>query len=235
VPHRWRTNEVFRDREEAGKQLGTALSRYKRTGSLVLGIPRGGAEVAWQVALALASEFSILVVRKLPFPDNPESGFGAIAEDGTVYLHPVAHRDVPRGLVERIVREQREEVLRRVRILRANRPLPDLRGRHVILVDDGIAMGSTTRAAVECCRNLGARRVIVAAPVASPHAIAALREVADEVVVLLAPPFFRAVAEIYAHWYDVPDTEVVAILEKAWSAGRPDHPPDATERVPPNS
>lgn len=212
---------MFRDREDAGRQLAAALRRYEGTGALVLSIPRGGVEVACQVSALLALELSILVVRKLPFPDNPESGFGAVAEDGTVYLHPSAARDVPSAAAERIIRAQRAEARRRVRVLRGNRPLRDLRGRHVILVDDGIAMGSTMRAAAECCRNLGAQRVTVAAPVASPRALDLLRNTADEVEVLLAPAFFRAVAEVYENWYDVPDEEVIAALEKARRARLP--------------
>lgn len=181
----------------------------------MLGIPKGGVEVAYQVSQILAFEFSIIIVRKLPFPDDPEAGFGAIAEDGTVWLMPQVRHMLAQEHINRILDEQQAEVLRRIKVLRGGQSLPDLDGRHVILVDDGIAMGSTIQVAALCCRNKGAKRVTVAAPVASPDAHAAIKAMADEVVVLETPPFFQAVAEYYKHWYDVPDQEVVAIMAKA--------------------
>jgi predicted phosphoribosyltransferase len=161
---------MFHDRTDAGKRLAEALKRYEGTGALILGIPRGGVEVACQVAKVLALEFSILIVRKLPFPDSPESSFGAIAEDGSLYLVPDTAWILAQNLVDRIVEQQQAEVVRRVRVLHGGRTLPDLRNRHVIVVDDGIAMGSTMQAAVLCCQNLGASYVTVASPVASPKA-----------------------------------------------------------------
>lgn len=209
---------IFHDRTEAGEELAAVLRQRPRPRALVLGIPRGGAEVAYRIAEALHAEFSLLVVRKLPYPDNPECGFGAIAEDGATYFVPGADQGLPRELVARIVREQGDEVRRRMAALREGLPLPPLQGRPVILVDDGVAMGSTTQAAVLCCRNLGAARVTVAAPVASRHACAALQSVADEVVILSLPPSFHAVAEAYRDWYDVPDEEVRAIMHQAAQA-----------------
>jgi putative phosphoribosyl transferase len=108
-------------------------------------------------------------------------------------------------------------VERRVEVLRNGAPLPDLQHRYVILVDDGIAMGSTTQAAVQCCREMGAKHILVAAPVSSPDARRKLNTAADEVVTLLTPPFFRAVAEYYQHWYDVPDEEVLQIMNRVQS------------------
>jgi predicted phosphoribosyltransferase len=199
---------MFDDRDDAGRQLGVALQRHAGRDCLVIGIPRGGVTVGLRVAEALAAKFTLLVVRKLPFPDNPESGFGAIAEDGTIFLMPGAANGMEEDEINRIIAHQQAEVKRRIKALREGQPLPDLRGRQVILVDDGIAMGSTTMAATLCCRHLGAARVTVAAPVASFAARHLLAPAADEVVVLLAPPAFHAVAQFYRHWYDVPDREV---------------------------
>lgn len=210
---------TFRNRTDARSRLAEALDPYRGSGALVLGIPRGGAEVAYIAARALLLKFTILVVRKLPFPDNPEAGFGAVAEDGTVYLVPGASHGLPQDVVARIAREQRAEIVRRIDALRGGRSLPDIRGRHVILVDDGIAMGSTTQAALWCCRNRGAGTITVAAPVASPAARRSLDASADETVVLSSPPSFRAVAEAYETWYDVPDREVVAIMSEAQASG----------------
>jgi putative phosphoribosyl transferase len=210
---------MFNDRHDAGKQLGAALKHLAGKDILILGIPRGGVEVACQVAEALSAEFSMLVVRKLPFPDNPESGFGAIAEDGSVYLHPEAASWLSQEDIDSIVREQRREIKRRIRVLRGETPLPGMRGRHVVLVDDGIAMGSTMQAAVICCRNLKAQKITVAAPVASPSARRLTAASADEVVTLLSPHGFRAVADYYENWYDVSDEEVAEILR---TVKRPD-------------
>jgi putative phosphoribosyl transferase len=210
---------MFSDRADAGRQLGAALKKYKGADSLVLGIPRGGVEVAYYVAGALAVQLSIIVVRKLPYPDSPEAGFGAVAEDGSLYFVPGADRTLAQSLIDSIVQRQCQEVARRIEALRNGHPLPDLRNRHIIVVDDGIAMGSTTQAAVRCCRNRGANRVSVAAPAASPHACAELAGVADEIVTLLSPPWFRAVADFYQNWYDVSDNEVVDIMKAAEKSG----------------
>lgn len=205
---------IFQDRTDAGERLGEALLPYRESGAIVLGIPRGGVEVALLVAEELDAVFSVLVVRKLPFPDNPEAGFGAVAEDGSVFFMPQYRAALPPAEVKRIIQEQETEVLRRVKKFRPERPMPDLAGRHVIVVDDGIAMGSTTRAAVMCCRNKGAGKVTVAAPVASPDAVRLIRPVVDDLVVLLVPPYFEAVAQFYENWRDCTDQEVVRLIAR---------------------
>ncbi len=206
---------MFEDRANAGKQLGDALRAFDMEDPLVLGIPRGGVEVAYHTAKILSASLSIIIVRKLPFPDNPEAGFGAVAEDGTVYMAPGSSGWFPQSTVDRIIREQKDEVQRRINTLRNGGRLPDLRGREVILVDDGIAMGSTATAASMCCRTLGASRILAATPAASPRAVENLRTVSDEVVALISPADFRAVAEFYKNWYDVSDTEVMEIMQQA--------------------
>lgn len=233
---------MFTDRRDAGTQLGEALreTRGDRT-PLVLGIPRGGVEVAYHVARILGGTLSLLVVRKLPFPDNPEAGFGAVAEGGRMYLVPDYSAGIRQALMNRIIEEQKAEVARRVETLRNGDPLPALDGRDVLLVDDGIAMGSTTQAAVLCCRQKGARHVAVAAPVASPAARTGLEAAADEVYTLLTPPFFRAVAAFYRNWYDVSDEEVADIVGQAreeglWEAGTEaeepsERPAESTQRL----
>jgi putative phosphoribosyl transferase len=205
---------MFRDRSDAGRQLAAELQRRAAAPALVLGIPRGGVEIGWEAAQVLNCGLSALVVRKLPFPDNPEAGFGAVAEDGSLFLLPDMAGQLSRQTIEEVIAAQREEVDRRVRVLRRGGPLPDMKGRDVIVVDDGVAMGSTALAAVQCCRGLGARRVTAAAPVASPQARALLEKSADEVVILLTPPDFRAVAEYYSTWSDVPEEDVLRILDR---------------------
>ena len=204
---------MFRDRTDAGKQLAQALEDYGQDNVLVLAIPRGGAELGYEVAKHLDAEFSILVSRKLPFPDNPEAGFGAMAEDGSTFIFKDTAGHLPAPTIERIVEDQKDEIERRVRVLRGGGPLPDIENRTVILVDDGIAMGSTMRASIRSCRNRNAGKIVVAVPVASPRVAREIEEMVDDLVVLETPPFFQAVAQVYEHWHDVSDEEVLEIME----------------------
>jgi putative phosphoribosyl transferase len=208
---------MFQDRTDAGRQLAAALEDYRGRDLLVLAIPRGGVEVGYQVARQLGADFSIIVARKLPFPGNPEGGFGAIAEDGSRFVFREALRGLSAETVGRILEEQKAEVQRRVKVLRGDEPLPRIQGRTVILVDDGIAMGSTMRASIKLCRRHKAGEVVVAVPVAGPRQAREIGEMADRLVVLETPPFFQAVAQAYAHWHDVPDGEVLDAMDR-WRA-----------------
>ena len=158
---------MFTDRRDAGQRLARALEQYRGRNALVLAIPRGGVEVAGQVAKHLNTDLSILVSRKLPFPDNPEAGFGAIAEDGSTFIFRDAGLWLSGETIEEIIQEQRAEIQRRIQVLRKNQPLPEMTGRIVILVDDGLAMGSTMRAAISLCNKRKPRRIVVAVPVAA--------------------------------------------------------------------
>ncbi len=180
-----------------------------------MAIPRGGVEVAYQVAEFLGADLSLLISRKLPYPDNPEAGFGAVAEDGNTFIFDEAATWLSRETVERIIKTQIEEIGRRIGVLRKGRPLPAMAGRTVILVDDGLAMGSTMRAAVALCRNAKAQKIVVAVPVAGAEVAEELAQMADELVVLETPPLFYAVAQVYENWYDVSDEEVLEIMERA--------------------
>jgi predicted phosphoribosyltransferase len=210
---------VFIDRTDAGKQLGKALLKYKGPDTIVLAIPRGGVEVGYQVAKALEAPLSLIIARKLPLPWSPEAGFGAVAEDGSIWLVPDFRSYLTPDTVEEIIAGQTAEIRRRIDALRAGRELPDIKGRTVILVDDGIAMGSTMRASVEYCRNQEAGKVVVAAPVTGRDTAGDMEGIADDVVILELPPSFRAVAQVYRKWYDVPDEEVLEIMKKAGDKG----------------
>jgi len=213
---------MFEDRKDAGKKLAAALKDYKKKEAAVLAIPRGGVEIGYQVAKNLNAEFSLLIARKLPFPDNPESGFGAIAEDGSEFIFRELVSRMPEKTVQNIIAEQQEEIERRISILRKGKPLPDISGRTVILTDDGLAMGSTMRAAVFLCRNRGAGKIVVAVPVSSALVAREFRGLVDDMIVLETPPFFRAVAQVYRNWYDVTDLEVLKILDKWHQKGETD-------------
>ncbi|MFO7948964.1 MAG: phosphoribosyltransferase family protein [Candidatus Fermentibacteraceae bacterium] len=210
---------MFRDRTEAGRRLALELEEHRSENPLVLAIPRGGVEVGIQVAEHLDAPLELLVVRKLPLPGNPEAGFGAVAEDGSTFLYPGAARRIPRREMQRVKSRQREEIRRRIETLREGRPLPDISGRTVILVDDGLAMGSTMRAAIELCRNRGAARIVVGVPVSGARTASDIEDLADRLHVVEIPPYFRAVAQVYRNWYDVSDSEVLDLMDR-WRSGR---------------
>jgi len=205
---------MFEDRKNAGQKLARALQKYKDEDVLVLAIPKGGVEVGYQVAKYLNSDFFMIISRKLPYPDNPEAGFGAMAEDGSTFIIDYAARGLSPDMIARIIKEQNQEIKRRITTLRGGKPLPEIAGRTIILVDDGIAMGSTMRAAISLCKNKKAKRIVVASPVAGRSTTAELAEIVDDVVILEQPVFFQAVAQVYANWYDVSDQEVIQIMEK---------------------
>lgn len=205
---------MFRDRKDAGEKLGEALEVYKKCEGMILAIPKGGVEVGFYAAKHLQLPFSMIVVRKLPLPENPEAGFGAIAEDGSIFLAGRFHNMMPSYVVERIIKEQKKELRRRIKTLRSGKPLPEIRGKTVILIDDGIAMGSTMQAAIMLCKKRKAEKIVVASPVAGPEMAAKLARMVDDVVILEKPVFFQAVAEAYRNWYDVSDEEVIRIMQE---------------------
>jgi putative phosphoribosyl transferase len=205
---------MFRDRTDAGQELGRALEKYAGEDVLVLAIPRGGAEIGYWVAKQLDAEFDLVIARKLPYPHQPEAGFGAVAEDGSTVLLEDARRWVPQETVEHAIERQRAEIERRIDALRGGEPLPRIVGRTVILVDDGIAMGSTMRSAIKLARNRDAEKVVAAAPVTGPSTQAEIAALVDDLVILETPRRFRAVAQVYENWHDVPDSEVVATMRR---------------------
>ncbi len=210
---------MFKDRTEAGKRLAAALADYQGEDIIVLAIPRGGVEVGYPVAKALEADFSLVLVRQLPLPDNPEAGFGALAEDGSwIVDQQVAYR-LPAEAIERVVEFQRQEIERRLQGLRKGRPLPDLAGETVILVDDGITAAATMQVAIKLCRGQGAGRIVVAVPVAGERAARQIKELVDEIVVLEEIDSFQSMAQAYEDWHDLLDREARHILE-TWRSER---------------
>lgn len=205
---------MFEDRSEAGKKLGRALSEYKDEGVLVLAIPRGGVEIGYEVAKYLNAELSLIITRKLPQPNNPEAGFGAMAEDGSKFIYENATRWLSEETINRIVEEQKGEIERRIEVLRDGRPLPEIEDRTVVLVDDGIAMGSTMIVSIKCCEKKGAGKIVVGSPVSGGETAGRIERLVDEAIILEMPRFYRAVAQVYHNWYDVPDSEVIEIMNK---------------------
>lgn len=204
----------FTDRGDAGRRLAVALDAYRDRAPIVLGLPRGGVAAAAEVAARLGAPLDALVVRKLSSPDNPEFAFGAVAEGGVCIIDDDTCDALGIGdhLRDRIVTEAHEHVRGRVDFLRQGKRLADLSGRVVIVVDDGLATGSTAAAGVGAARAMGARTVVVAVPVGSAEAVRRLRRIADEVVCLETPLDFRAVGEWFDDFSPVPDEAVRRLL-----------------------
>lgn len=207
---------MFKNREEAGHKLADKLLKYRNYDAVVLAIPRGGVPVGIEVAKGIQADFSLVISQKLPFPYNPESGFGAIAEDGSTVTMRGAAKNLSAGMIDTIIEDQKREIQRRIKILRGGQALPEIAGRIVILVDDGIAMGSTMRASIKLCENKGVGEIVVAAPVASPEVAHAINQIdsVKEAIIPLKPKFFHAVAQVYENWYDVPDHEVLDLMNQ---------------------
>ncbi|GCC50362.1 phosphoribosyltransferase [Chryseotalea sanaruensis] len=208
---------MFTDRKDAGLQLAHALDKYRHKKVLVLGIPRGGIVPAYYVALHLSAEFSTIVVRKLGHPDNPEAAFGAIAEDGSIYLSAASSDSISDSTKTMIIEEQQAEIKRRVRILRKGKALPELKGKTIILVDDGIATGATLFAAIAMCKKQNPLKIIVAAAVASQSMEAEISKLVDEVIILEKPFSFYAVGQGYKHFQNMSDEETLSYID-AWES-----------------
>ncbi|WP_038057722.1 phosphoribosyltransferase [Thermus amyloliquefaciens] len=206
----------FRDRRHAGALLVEALKPLGLERPVVLGIPRGGVVVADEVAKGLGGELDVVLVRKVGAPGNPEFALGAVGEKGGMVLKPYAHQYADPSYLEREAARQKDVIRRRAERYRKVRPKVPLAGRDVVLVDDGIATGSTMEAALAVVLSESPRRVVVAVPVASPDALERLKNQA-EVVVLSTPPDFAAVGAYYMDFGEVTDEEVEGLLLQ-WAA-----------------
>jgi len=212
---------IFKDRAEAGAQLAERLISYESAHPLVFGVARGGVEVAYYVARRLHAELYPIMAKKLPYPGNPEYGFGAVAEDGTRYVDPRRAEALSPASIDAIVARQLAEIEERIHKYRQNKPLPPMEGRTVILVDDGIATGVTLVPLLELCRKRGASNVVIAAPVSGMHFDLRLKE-ADDIVILVQPRNFYAVGQAYRRFGDFSDNELVKLV----SDSRHDEPQD---------
>jgi putative phosphoribosyl transferase len=209
----------FHDRHEAGRKLAEALAFLKgRRDALVLAIPRGGVVVAHEVAQALGLPLDLMLTRKLSVPYNPEFALGALTGDGTLILDDslIAELGIPEDWVLDEVRTQEAEILRQMRRYRDDRPLPEIRDRVVVLIDDGVATGSTVRASLRALRKRQPAELILAIPVGPPETIETLSREADQVICLMLPEPFLAVGRFYEVFDQTTDEEVVELLESAW-------------------
>jgi putative phosphoribosyl transferase len=210
----------YTDRKQAGDLLAQKLLRYRDDSDvIVLGLPRGGVPVASEVARALHAPLDVFIVRKLGLPGHEEFAMGAIATGGVMVMNPdVAGIHIPEAAIEEVVARERSELGRRELLYRGDRPLLSVENRIVILVDDGLATGSTMLAAATAVRRQQPKRIVVAVPVAAPETCEQFRHVVDEVVCAITPQPFRAVGIWYDNFGQVSDAEVHALLDDAWQA-----------------
>jgi predicted phosphoribosyltransferase len=209
---------LFRDRREAGRFLARKLTEYAdRPDVLVLALPRGGVPVAFEVAQALHAPLDVFLVRKIGLPGHEELAMGAIASGGVRVLNNDVVRalGIPEDVIETVAAAEQQELERRERIYRGDRPPPDVRGRAVILVDDGLATGSTMRAAVAALRRQGPARIVVAVPVGARESCAEFECEADDVICARTPEPFYAVGLWYGDFSQTTDEEVHDLLERA--------------------
>lgn len=212
----------FRDRQEAGQLLAQALALLKgEKDVIVLGIPRGGVVVAAEVAWAIGAPLDVYITRKIGAPNNPELAIGAIASSGDVVLDEGLMRSlgVSPEYVQDETERQRREIERRLKKYRANRPTQKLEGKTVLLVDDGIATGATTLAAIRALKKQKPAELILAVPVGPPDTVARLREEVDKLVCLDTPHLFWAVGAFYMVFDQTSDEEVVRLLQGSQKAG----------------
>jgi len=204
----------FVDRVDAGKRLASALKNFSSKKGIVLSIPRGGVVVGYMIAKTLNLPLDIIIPRKIGAPDNPELAIGAVAEDGTAILDQnlIKYLGVSREYVIEETERQKQEIKRRLKLYRQDASYADLKGLDVIVVDDGIATGSTMKAALASVKNRGASSITVAVPVGPPSTIEELEKMADRVVCLFTPDFFQAIGEFYRDFSQTSDEEVIGLL-----------------------
>jgi putative phosphoribosyl transferase len=220
---------MYRDRADAGRRLAQLCRRFAGTGPVVLGLPRGGVVVAAEVARALDAELDIVVVRKLGAPQQPELAIGAVSSaDGPRVIleeHLVRRLNVSEAYLEREIDEQFAELRRREEAYRAGAAPLEVRGRVVIVVDDGVATGASTRAALRAVRGRRPALLVLAVPVAAPESLHMLRAECDEVVCPLTPEPFHAVGAFYDNFDQTTDGEVIDLLTEARHGPRTAAPP----------
>ena len=207
------------DRMAAGRALAGLLEGYRGSDAIVLALPRGGVPVAWEIARALDLPLDLLPVRKLGMPGHAEYALGAHAGGGVRVLNSQAlHGAAPDPeYLEQVTARERRELERREQLYRGERPPPSLRGRTVLLVDDGLATGATMRAAVQAVRRQAPARIVLAVPVASREALAELRARVEEIVCPLVPDWLSSIGEWYLDFAQTEDARVLAILAEAWA------------------
>lgn len=206
----------FANRVDAGKRLVSELENLVGKNAIVLAIPRGGVVVGYEIAKAFNLPLDVIIPRKIGAPSNPELAIGAMTEDGTIILDKslVSYLGVSQDYIEKESERQKNEIERRLKLYRGIEPYPNLAGKEVIIVDDGIATGSTMKAALSSAKNRGAKTVIIAVPVGPPSTIKELKRQADKVVCSYTPEYFQAIGQFYRDFEQTTDAEVIQLLKQ---------------------
>lgn len=207
----------FNDRTDAGKRLAERLANYRGTDAVVFAVPRGGVPVASAVAIRLELKLDLVIPRKIPIPDNPEAGYGAVTEDGVIVLNEplVAELNLSKSQIQRQAEEVRAEIERRSALFRRRLPRQNVQGKIAIITDDGLASGFTMMAAVASIQRRKANSIVVAIPVASGNAFDLVKPVVSELIALVVarlPEF--AVASFYREWHDLNDAETMKYIDE---------------------
>lgn len=213
----YKQTKLFRDRTEAGRLLAAKLRVYKKDKPVILALPRGGVPVGRQVARALNATFDCFVVRKIGVPSDPEYGIGALAEDNVLYIDQdaVSRLGIDKNVLLRIISAEDAEVKRRADLYRDGKELTALKGKTVILIDDGLATGVSALAAIKAVRLKEPKKLIFAVPVAAEDSIKKLEKFVDECVLLLAPKDLQAIGQFYRDFSQITDEEVISLMHKS--------------------
>ncbi|WP_234697136.1 phosphoribosyltransferase [Nitrosophilus alvini] len=205
---------MFKDRYEAGLKLAEKLKEYENSDSVIVALPRGGIPVAAVIAEKLHIPMDIFFVKKIPSPYNEEAAIGAVSENGFVYVNE--HAKIMLNVADEYIKERAEQKMREMKEKRAlyGKKRINLKDKTVIIVDDGIATGASMLLATDALREEGAKKIVIAAPVAPPDVVSKLEKSADEVVILQTPPDFMAVGQFYYDFHQLSDDEVLDILKK---------------------
>jgi len=209
---------LFQDRLDAGRQLAARLNHYQNEDCIVLALPRGGVPVGYEVAKALGKPLDILVVRKVGLPGQEELAVGAVGPgDVTVWNYSLLdYFHLDSLSLQPVVEREKTELSRRLSAFRGQRPYPDVHGKTVILVDDGLATGASARAAIQAVKAMGPSQVVLAVPVGSQSTVFDLRNMVDELICVETPVYFEAVSLWYRNFFQTTDHEVVELLQDAW-------------------
>lgn len=206
---------MFKDRHDAGKKLATRLLHYKENDqAIVIGLPRGGVVVAYEVAKVLNLPLDIMCPRKIGAPFNPEFAIGAITEtgEGIFDAEVISRLEIPQEYIDQTIEHEKQVAQMRLKIYRKNRPKISLEGKTVLLIDDGLATGATMRAAIKSARAKKVAKIVVAVPIAPPETLLLIQHEADEVICLDAPHYFAAVGQFYQIFDQTEDEEVISLL-----------------------
>lgn len=208
---------MFQDRQDAGRQLAASLTKYKNNKSaIVIALPRGGVVVGYEVAKSLNLPLDVICPRKIGAPYNPEFAIGAVTETGQPIFNwdVIAELGIPKDYLDQEAKKEAQQSQRRLSLFRKNLPPRNLKGKIVIIVDDGLATGATMHAAIKSARFEGAETIVLAVPVSPIDTLSRIQSEVDEAVCLDTPPFFHAIGQFYEEFYQVEDEEVLKLLAK---------------------